>query len=140
MEVLRPLEQIQESINKRYGKLHWCDEEGKNRPFVCTLHDEVIMSGNDIKLLDPEVLTQTYVCGICMHRKKGALEDIYYSSTSFLQRMKKYSCTKGLSLSQHGCLHCKPMTKKVIKVESVVLPDAIIVKYMLSRTKSRCTL
>jgi hypothetical protein len=56
MDKLRPVEEVQDSINKRYDELFWRDENGNDRPFVCTLCDEVTMSGNDVKLLDPEVL------------------------------------------------------------------------------------
>jgi hypothetical protein len=56
LENLRPVKEVQESINKRYDELFWRDENGINRPFVCTLCDEVIMGGTDLKLLDPEVL------------------------------------------------------------------------------------
>jgi hypothetical protein len=56
MDKLRPVEGAQDCVNKRYDELFWWDENGNDRPFVCTLCDKVTMSGTDMKLLDPEVL------------------------------------------------------------------------------------
>jgi hypothetical protein len=56
IENLRSVKEVQESINKRYDELFWHDENGHNRPFLCTLCDEVLMGGTGMKLLDPEVL------------------------------------------------------------------------------------
>jgi hypothetical protein len=55
MQKLRPAEEVKDSINKRCDELFWQDENGNDRPFMCTLCDEVTMNGTDMKLLDPEV-------------------------------------------------------------------------------------
>ena len=56
MDQLPSVEQVQDRINKRYDDLWWKDESGTSRPYVCTICDEILMSGKDIQILDPKKL------------------------------------------------------------------------------------
>jgi hypothetical protein len=71
VEKLRPAEEVQESEHKRCGKLFGGDENGDDRSLVCTLCDEVIMSGTDMILLDPDFKEEQrtiYVERACVRR------------------------------------------------------------------------
>ena len=56
MDKLPEVRSIQERINQRYDELWWKDDSGKGHPFVCTICDEILFSGNDVHVIDPQKL------------------------------------------------------------------------------------
>jgi hypothetical protein len=113
MEKLRPVEEVQDCINKRYDELFWRDENDSDRPFICTLCGEVIMSGTNMKLLDAEVLKKNrelYMLSVHVSEEQQirAIEEIY----QFTADDKDMTWTKGLALSPRGSLYRKPMSNR----------------------------
>jgi hypothetical protein len=113
MKKVRPVEEAQDSANKRCDKLFWRDENGCDRPFVCALCDEVRMSDADTKLLDPEVLKKNkepfmWSVHVSAEQRIRAIEEIYQFTTDD----EDMTWTKGLALSLRGSLCRKPISKK----------------------------
>jgi hypothetical protein len=129
MKNVRPVEEVQDIINKRYDELFWHDENSCNRPFVCTLCDEVMMSGTNIKLLDPEVLKKNkelfmWSVHVSAEQRIPAIEEIYLFTTDD----KDMTWAKGLALSPRGSIYRKPISKKGGRKVVGVLPVVNTVK------------